>query len=94
MLDMIAQALPTVAPQVSPQVTPQVAELIHILVGEMARDELQLKLGLRDRKSFVARYLKPALAAGLVEYTRPEQPTSRLQKYRLSNAGQRMAGKG
>lgn len=93
MLDMIAQALPTAAPQVSPQVTPQVVELVHVLVGEMARDELQLTLGLRDRKSFVARYLKPALAAGLVEYTRPEQPTSRLQKYRLSNAGHRMAGK-
>lgn len=93
MLDMIAQALPTATPQVSPQVSPQVAELIQILVGEMTRDELQLALGLRDRKSFVARYLKPALAAGLVEYTRPEQPTSRLQKYRLSSAGQRMAGK-
>jgi Fic family protein len=93
MLDMIAQALPTATPQVSPQVSPQVAELIHVLVGEMKRDELQLALGLLDRKSFVARYLKPALAAGLVEYTRPEQPTSRLQKYRLSSAGQRMAGK-
>ena len=75
----------------------RVAEICEALgrfaVSEMARDELQLTLGLRDRKSFVARYLKPALAAGLVEYTRPEQPTSRLQKYRLSNAGHRMAGK-
>jgi Fic family protein len=93
MLDMIAQALSNATPQDSPQVNPQVAKLIRVLVGEMTRDELQLALGLRDRKSFVARNLKPALTAGLIEYTRPEQPTSRLQKYRLNHVAAPMAEK-
>lgn len=49
----------------------------------MSRDELQTALGLQDRKSFTARYLKPSLNAGLIEMTIPEKPNSRLQKYRL-----------
>ena len=91
MLEMISKALPATTPQVSQQVSqqvsPQVVELIRVLVGEMAREQIQAALGLRDRKSFTLRYLKPALAAGLIETTRPDQPTSRLQKYRLSRAG-------
>ena len=50
----------------------------------MSRDELQTVLGLQDRKSFAARYLKPALTAGLIEMTIPEKPNSRLQKYQLT----------
>ena len=48
----------------------------------MGRDELMLALGLSDRKSFRERYLQPALAAGLIEYTIPDKPTSRNQRYR------------
>ena len=87
MLEMISKALPASTPQVSQQVSPQVVELIRVLVGKMAREQIQATLGLRDRKSFTARYLKPALAAGLIETTRPNQPTGRLQKYRLSHKG-------
>jgi Fic family protein len=93
MLNMIAQALATKTPQVGPQLTPQVVALLQVLVGDMARDELQLALGLLDRKSFMARYVNPALAAGLIEHTRPEQPKSRLQKYRLSADGLKLARK-
>lgn len=70
--------------QVTPQVTPQVKELLSVLKSEMSRDELQAALGLQDRKSFSARYLKPALNAGLIEMTIPEKPNSRLQKYRVA----------
>lgn len=71
-------------PQVAPQVTPQVKELLSALKGEMSRDDLQVALGLQDRKSFSERYLKPALNAGLIEMTIPDKPNSRLQKYRLT----------
>lgn len=70
-------------PQVAPQVTPQVKKLLRSLVGTMNRDELQSALNLKDRKSFRERYLKPALAAGLIEMTVPGKPNSRLQSYRL-----------
>lgn len=78
----------TSAPQVSPQVTPQVGKMLAAILGEMSRETLQAALGLADRKSFRERYLKPALANGLIEMTFPDKPTSRLQQYRLTEKGQ------
>jgi len=90
MLKMILNAVSSAAtPQVAPQVTPQVGRLLQALVGEMSREVLQSTLGLQDRKSFRARYLRPALAEGLIEMTLPEKPNSRLQKYRLTDQGRR-----
>lgn len=48
---------------------------------------MQEKLGLSDRKSFRALYLAPAMEQGLVEFTLPDAPNSRLQKYRATAAG-------
>ncbi len=81
-------------PQVAPQVTPQVARLLVVLTSDLDRAALQKALGLTDRKSFSQRYLQPALAAGLIELTRPDAPNSRLQRYRLTAHGraQRDAG--
>jgi len=94
MLTMIQQALDELegnnSPQVTPQVAPQVAQLVEVLDGEMLRSELQQALGLKDRKSFTARYLKPALDAGLVEMTIPDKPSSRLQRYRLTTQGKEL----
>ncbi|WP_411293295.1 Fic family protein, partial [Vibrio cholerae] len=69
-------------PQGAPQVTPQVKQLLEVLEGEMLREEIQAILGLKDRKSFRDRYLKPALEAGLIEMTLPDKPTSKVQRYR------------
>ncbi len=89
MLQMVLNALQEVesttrqdAPQVTPQVTPQVKQLLEVLEGEMLREEIQAMLGLKDRKSFRERYLKPALEAGLIEMTIPDKPTSKVQRYR------------
>jgi len=87
MLRMILDTVTTTAPQVSPQVTPQVGELLAAIEGDMGREALQSALGLSDRKSFRERYLKPALADGLIEMTIPDKPNSRLQKYRLTDKG-------
>ena len=90
MLRMIFEAVSSAAtPQVAPQVTPQVEQLLQTLVAEMSREELQSTLGLQDRKSFRARYLRPSLAEGLIEMTLPEKANSRLQKYRLTDKGRR-----
>ena len=74
--------------------TPQVMELLAAIQGEMSRESLQSALGLSDRKSFRERYLKPALAGGLIEMTIPEKPNSRLQKYRLTGKGRRLPATG
>lgn len=87
MLGRILEAIALSAPQVTPQLTPQVGRLLSVLRGEMSREALQQALGLQDRKSFRERYLKPALAEGLIEMSIPDKPNSRLQRYRLTDKG-------
>ena len=89
MITAILEGKRVAGPPVAPHVTPQVGELLATLDGEMSREELQVALKLSDRKSFRERYLKPALAGGLIEMTVPDRPSSRLQKYRLTGFGRR-----
>lgn len=95
----MTQATPQATPQVTPQVTPQLTEqdkapvstavknLIKVLEGEMTRDELQEVLQLADRKYFRTAYVNEALNGGWIEMTIPDKPTSRNQKYRLTEKG-------
>ncbi len=46
--------------------------------------------GLKSRRRLRDTYIDPSLAEGLVEPTIPEKPTSRLQKYRLTEKGRRL----
>lgn len=55
--------------------------------GPLATSQLQATLGLKHRPTFKENYLKPALAERLIEMTVPDKPSSRLQKYRLTDAG-------
>ena len=61
--------------------------LLLSLQGEMQRQEIQQRLGLKDSEHLRLYYLLPALAAGLIEMTLPDKPNSRLQKYRLTTKG-------
>lgn len=87
MLTMIFDAVVTSAPQVTPPVTPQVGQLLMVMDGEMSREALQDLLRLQDRKSFRARYLRPALADEFIEMTIPDKPNSPLQRYQITEKG-------
>lgn len=94
MLRMIRAALaPTVlADQAADQVTDQVARLLNLLRdGPHTAAQLLAGLGLSHRPTLRANYLRPALALGLVEMTRPESPTAKNQAYRLTARGRRAA---
>ena len=83
------------SPHDTPQDPPQVTECVERLIGaiqrESSRAELQAALKLRDRRSFIDTYLKPALEAGLIEMTLRDKPTSRNQRYRRTSAGEALA---
>uniref|UniRef100_I2Q4F6 Fido domain-containing protein n=1 Tax=Desulfovibrio sp. U5L TaxID=596152 RepID=I2Q4F6_9BACT len=87
LLTMVLETILVSAPQVAPQVTPQVGQLLLVVEGEMSRETLQNLLQLQDRKSFRERYIRPALADGLIEMIFPDKPNSRLQRYRLTDKG-------
>lgn len=52
-----------------------------------SRQELQEKLGLRDREHFRKQYLKPALEAGLISMSNPDKPRAADQKYSMTELG-------
>ncbi len=80
------RGLETVTGEVTPEVTPEV-RLVHVLVGSMTRRALQDALSLKDDDHFRIASLVPALETGLIEMTIPDRPTSRRQKYRLTDKG-------
>ena len=89
-VEAIVDGLETATPKVTPQVTPQVIRLLSAMDGEMDRGQIQLALGLKDRKNFRLAYLAPALEAGLIEMTQPDTPSSPTQKYRLTLKGKQL----
>ena len=78
---------PQVTPHDTPHDIPHVDQLMIALEGEMHRDEILDKLGLADRKNLRENYLNPAFDAELIEYTLPDKPKSKHQKYRLTEKG-------
>jgi ATP-dependent DNA helicase RecG len=79
---------PQVIDPVTDPVTDPVGRLLVLLTdGELSPKELRLRLGLAHRPTFRDNYLHPALDANLIEMTIPDKPTSRNQKYRLTEKG-------
>ena len=74
--------------QVTDQATDQVARLLQALPSGAAlkSSELMQRLGLSHRPTFTQNYLKPALAAGLIEMTDPASPRSPAQQYRRKSS--------
>jgi predicted HTH transcriptional regulator len=88
-----------IAGQVAGQVTGQVAGqvdawIVRVLsactVRPLSSREIQEAAGLRHRETFQRNYLDQIINDGLVERTVPDKPTSRLQKYRLTEKGRKL----
>ena len=78
-------------PPVTPPFAPPVKKLVELLANrELGNAEIRDLLSLKDRKHLRERYIDPALKLGLVEYTIPGKPNSRLQKYRLTEKGRKI----
>lgn len=82
-----AQVTMPVTPPVTPQVTTQVGRVLKAICGEMARENMQRVVGIKDKKHFFKTYLLPSIATGMVTMTIPGKPNSRAQKYRLTDKG-------
>ena len=80
---------PTKSPYKSSVPDPVHRLLTALADGERTSASLQKELGLKHRATFQENYIRPALEAKLIEYTIPDKPNSRLQKYRLTEKGRR-----
>ncbi len=61
--------------------------LLALAAGPLGRSGIAEKLGHERVSGAINRAIKELLAKGLIEYTLPEKPNSRLQKYRLAQGG-------
>ncbi|MFP4049312.1 MAG: Fic family protein [Desulfovermiculus sp.] len=57
---------------------------------DMSTSELMEHMGLKHRAFFRENYLHPALEQGYIQRTIPDKPSSRRQKYRLTDKGRRL----
>ena len=94
-----AGAVDQVSAQVTAQVTGQVTGQVTAQVAEFCRESkpaktIMAELGLKHWKTFQTNYLAPLMAMGVLEWTIPDKPRSRLQRYRTTEAGLAMLGKG
>ena len=62
--------------------------------SDLSMNEVVAALQLQSKTGSLKRCVSELLAAGLIEYTLPEKPTSRLQKYRLTKKGRSLKGVG
>jgi len=93
-VDLPKSTTPEVEAQVTPEVTPEVERMLRLFSGEMTRQEIMAVLALRDEKHFREHYQQAAIIAGVIEMTIPDKPNSRLQKYRLTEAGRKRKSEG
>jgi len=86
-----AQTAPVTAP-----VGEYVEKLVRLLGQRepLGNEDVLLAFSLKSRRRLRETYFAPAITAGLIEYTIPEKPNSRLQKYRLAAKGRRMIYEG
>ncbi|RKY85019.1 hypothetical protein DRQ11_10635, partial [candidate division KSB1 bacterium] len=81
--------------QSATQSTDPVIRLLRALAeGPLSSGELRKQLNLKHRPTFRENYLHPALEKGYIEMTIPEKPSSRLQKYRLTEKGRQVLREG
>jgi ATP-dependent DNA helicase RecG len=66
-------------------------EIVELLgAGALSAAELVNQLGLKSKTGALKRSLQQLIDGGLAEYTIPDKPTSRLQKYRLTEKGRKV----
>jgi predicted HTH transcriptional regulator len=86
-LSALAAALGMPTAQVNAQVAAQVTTILDAASQSATRETLQEAVGIKHREHFRKAWLEPLLGAHWLERTIPEKPTSRLQKYRLTQKG-------
>mgnify|MGYP006278156135 CR=1 FL=1 len=61
-----------------------------LITGPLSASELAENLGLKSKTGAFKRLLQELLKKGIIEYTIPDKPSSRLQKYWLTEKGRRV----
>lgn len=58
--------------------------------SEAGFNDLNDTIGINSRRKYLRNVITPAIEAGLIERTIPDKPTSRNQRYRLTDKGRQL----
>ena len=72
----------------------QIDVLKSLKYKALSRKEIFMAVGMNSDSRSFKRHIEPLIEVGLVEMTLPDKPTSRLQKYRLTNGGKALIADG
>ena len=65
----------------------EIVVLHHVRADPASRADLMAALGITNQTRAFRRHIEPLLIAGLLERTLPDKPTSRDQRYRITELG-------
>ena len=79
--------------QVTAPVSDYLWRLLYLLGQRdpLGNEDIRSAFELKSPRRLRDTYIGPALSAGLIQYTIPDKPNSRLQKYRLTEKGRGFA---
>lgn len=76
------------------QVTEQVVKLISFMEDkEYTTYELMVKVGIIHRPTFLYNYIQPSIKLKVIQFTIPDKPKSKNQKYKLTPLGKMLKNK-
>lgn len=84
------QATGQVSGEADVEVTGEVQRVVGALEDEMKLKELMDRLEFSHRENFKNNYLEPAIKAGFIEMTHPDNLNHPNQKYRLTSKGKKL----
>lgn len=88
--DKIVRDVSKICPRCVQDVSKLLITIKNAPIAELGFNDLNDTIGISSRRKYLRNVITPAIEAGLIERTIPDKPTSRNQKYRLTDKGRQL----
>ena len=88
--DKIVRYVSKMCPRCVQDVSKLLITIKNAPIAELGFNDLTDTIGINSRRKYLRNVITPAIEAGLIERTIPDKPTSRNQKYRLTDKGRQL----